>query len=77
MSFNPVGNILCQRCENFVDGHDCPRCGWEQEPYVPDYKQKLIDLVQEGIDDLQAVGAYAESAGLEMQLLEILKGMSK
>jgi len=77
MAFNPVGNILCQRCEAFVDGHDCTKCGWEQEPCVPDYKQKLIDLVQEGIDDLQAVGAYAESAGLEMQLLELLKEMDK
>lgn len=46
-------------------------------PKKADYTQKLIDLVQEGIDDLQAVGAYAESAGLEMQLLELLKEMNK
>lgn len=77
MAFNPVGAILCKRCEAFVDGNDCTKCGWEQEPYVPDYNQKLIDLVQEGIDDLQAVGAYAESAGLEMKLLELLKEMKK
>lgn len=76
MAFNPVGAILCRRSETFVDGRDCIKCGWEQEPYVPDYTQKLIDLVKEGIDDLQAVGAYAESAGLEMQLLELLKEMN-
>jgi predicted transcriptional regulator with HTH domain len=44
---------------------------------MTDYEQKLIDLVQEGVDDLQAVGAYAESAGLETKLLELLKEMNK
>lgn len=47
MSFNPVGNILCQRCENFVDGHDCNKCGWEQPPYEEDPLTKAEARIEE------------------------------
>ena len=33
--FNPSGNILCPVCENFVDGDDCSKCGWEQDSLTP------------------------------------------
>ena len=51
MSFNPTGNILCQRCENFVDGHDCSKCGWEQ----PSYQEDPLDKANARIEALETV----------------------
>lgn len=72
MPFNPVGRILCPECQHFVDGDDCPKCGWQQEPFVEDPKNKLVALVQEGINYLQEHGHYPEAADLEYNLLKIL-----
>lgn len=49
MSFNKVGNILCQRCQNFVDGFDCSKCGWEQ----PSYEENPLDEADARIEKLE------------------------
>lgn len=77
MAFNPVGAILCRRCETFVDGRDCIKCGWEQEPYIEDPKDKLIRLVQQGIDSLWETGATAEGNDLNERLDKLLEEINK
>lgn len=77
MAFNPIGAILCKRCETFVDGRDCIKCGWTQEPYLEDPKDKLIRLVQQGIDDLYATGADCEARDLKERLEKLLEEINK
>ncbi len=77
MAFNPVGAILCNRCEAFVDGRDCIKCGWEQEPYIEDPKDKLIRLVEQGIHSLWETGATAEGNDLNERLDKLLEEIGK
>lgn len=72
MAFNPVGKILCPMCEAFIDGRDCIKCGWEQEPQLEDSVDKLVRLVHQGIDDLWGTGATAESNALNERLEKLL-----
>jgi len=73
MAHNPFGRILCPMCEYFVDGSDCAKCGWEQEEYLEDPVDKLIGLVQVGIDDLYATGAVCLSGELKARLEKLIE----
>lgn len=73
MAFNPIGKILCPMCEAFVDGRDCIKCGWEQDEYLEDPKDKLIRLVEFGVEDLYAVGADCEARELKARLDKLLQ----
>lgn len=58
--FNPSGNIICPMCDNFVDGDDCNKCGWEQES--PALKDDYETWYNEAIEASNQCGYACMSA---------------